>query len=151
MSMTIVEPEVSIVKTQEPAPVTPKEVAGFLQDGRPNSTLWRIIGTHFQRPIEYKTRAGRGGKMFKYIDARDVHDRLDEVVGPGNWSTKFNVLDVDKGIVECTITIFGVSKADVGYPNSSQDNLEEEPLKSAYSDSLKRAGVAWGIGRFLYS
>lgn len=97
-----------------------------------------------------KQRAGRGGQRFNYITARDVMDRLDAVVGPSNWSSVYRRVDVETGAVECRLTIYGVTKADVGYPNNPESDQETEKLKAAYSDALKRAAVQWGVGRFLY-
>ena len=83
-----------------------------------------------------------------YIDARQVFSRLDELFGPDGWQTGYRVLDAASGAIECTLTIAGISKSDVGYPNRSGG---EEPLKAAYSDATKRAAVQWGIGRWLYA
>ena len=52
--------------------------------------------------------------------------------------------EVSYGGIETTLTLFGVSKSDVG--NASM----AEQIKGAYSDGLKRAAVMWGIGRYLY-
>lgn len=84
-----------------------------------------------------------------YLDARNVMERLDEVVGPA-WSDSYREVNVgDKNGVECTINLFGeVSRADVGDPNS--DGMDDS-MKSAYSDAFKRAAVKFGIGRFLYA
>lgn len=93
-----------------------------------------------------------------YIDARAAAERLDDVVGPGNW--EFRIKNID-GIsaAECihgTLSIRvshsdgtfeWVSKEDVGYRNAKSD---EEPIKSAVSDALKRCGAQWGIGRYIY-
>jgi hypothetical protein len=49
-----------------------------------------------------------------------------------------------------------VWKWDVGYSNNPESDeetdrsYEHEPLKAAVSDGFKRAGVQWGVGRFLY-
>lgn len=118
-------------------------------DGRPTKEGWRKIGEMFQKPMPTKERPGRGGK-FKYITARQVQDRLDRVVGPGNWSTYFEVLDRAEHVVECRLHVFGIAKADVGYSNAPDREDEAEPMKAAYSDAFKRAAVHWGIGRFLY-
>lgn len=81
-----------------------------------------------------------------HIDARAVMNRLDDTVGPANWSDSYRVLN-DGRNVECTLIVCGVSKADVGQVN--KDGFAD-PLKSAYSDALKRAAVKFGIGRHLY-
>ena len=89
-----------------------------------------------------------------FIDARSVMDRLDSAVGVANWGDSYRHVSIkDKDYrgnvveqegVECTLTVFGVSKTDVGMPSQS------DGLKGAYSDALKRAAVKFGIGRFLY-
>lgn len=85
--------------------------------------------------------------VLAYMDARLVQNRLDEVVGPENWSfdwtpvgTKGDTITAAKG----TLTICGISKSDVG------DAGQTEPTKSTVSDAFKRAAVMWGIGRYLY-
>lgn len=150
------------------------------EDGTPTPAGWRYIHAQLSEPMEFQLRDGRGGKKFKYIDARQVQDRLDEAVGPGNWSTKFKVLyhDPERNniVVECQLTIFGVTKADTGSNNAPDidryvpakqgdwgtttdgegrivkinGSWEDQPFKAAYSDALKRAAVSWSIGRFLY-
>lgn len=92
---------------------------------------WRIG----QRNKE-KTRA----EMLVYIDARDVMDRLDEVCGL-NWQDDYKEVN---GRIVCTITIDGISKAD----GAGDTNIEGD--KGGISDAFKRAGVKWGIGRYLY-
>src|SRR5512140_2407061 len=78
-----------------------------------------------------------------YIDARDVMERLDEVVGP-DWSDRYEKAGTAQGLV-CYLTVCGVTRGDVG-----DENNENEPVKSAYSDAFKRAAVKFGVGRFLY-
>jgi hypothetical protein len=48
-------------------------------------------------------------------------------------------------MVRCKLTVMGVTKEDAG-----EASQEDEPLKSAVSDALKRAAVHFGIGRYLY-
>ena len=78
-----------------------------------------------------------------YIDARDVMERLDDVVG-GEWSDRYEKIEGGKGLM-CYLTVCGVTRADVG-----ADDNENEPAKSAVSDAFKRAAVKFGVGRFLY-
>jgi hypothetical protein len=116
---------------------------------------WDEVHKRLVKPFpesEIKTYdAGKGGKM-RYIDARMVQERLDDVVGSNNWSDTYMVIDSEQKAVECTLTIHGVSKSDVGYPNAGKDASDgnKEPLKAAYSDAFKRAAVRWGVGRHLY-
>lgn len=118
--------------------------------GKPTPDGWRLIGSNFRKEMPSKERPGRGGRSYSYIDARQVAARLDAVVGVGNWSTKFTILSLEDNIVECTLSVFGVSKADVGYSNAPDRDDENEPMKAAYSDAFKRSAVHFGIGRFLY-
>jgi hypothetical protein len=126
----------------------------------PTTEQWREIARQLREPFpaaDIKQRKGRGGQQFDYIDARAVMDRLDSVVGPENWCDTYEVIDLANGAVQCTLTVYGISKQDIGYPNAPMtatdktgNLMSDEPLKAAYSDALKRAAVQWGIGRFLY-
>jgi hypothetical protein len=84
-----------------------------------------------------------------YIEVRDVFDRLDDVVGPAGWQTALQVVD---GIVYGGIGIRNpqtgewVWKWDCGEISSGS----EMKAKGDVSDAYKRAGVQWGIGRYLY-
>ena len=112
-----------------------------------------------KKELDFKERSGPGGTTLAYIDARQVMDLLDEVVKPENWQCVYK--DVG-GKVYCGIGIrttmnlstkpdgdmtYGswVWKWDVG----TESNFDAE--KGEASDAFKRAGVKWGIGRFLYS
>lgn len=99
--------------------------------------------------IPYKWRVQSTNKSFAacvaYIDARDVMNLLDKVVGAENWTSEF--IEVGSGIF-CTLSIYvgnkWVSKTDCG----TESNVEAK--KGQASDAFKRAAVQWGIGRFLY-
>lgn len=85
------------------------------------------------------------GMALAYVDGRTIMDRLDTVVGPMNWSTKF--ITHDKGILcELSLCIGGqwVTKTD------GADNTDIEAVKGGISSALKRAAVSWGMGRYLY-
>lgn len=92
--------------------------------------------------IQTKPNSNGNSLCVAYIDARDVMQRLDDIAA-GNWSDDYRT--APSGGLECALTIFGVTRRDVG----STDN-ENEPEKSAYSDAFKRAAVKFGVGRFLY-
>ncbi|HKV58704.1 MAG TPA: Rad52/Rad22 family DNA repair protein [Ktedonobacteraceae bacterium] len=86
-------------------------------------------------------------QVVAYIDARMVQDRLDDVVGAGNWSFDWEPVVIDKGEVQVakgTLTILGVSKADAGTASNFEQSL------GAVSHCFKRAAVHWGVGRYLY-
>ena len=68
--------------------------------------------------------------------------RLDDVVGPENWSCKYPFT----GCCEISIHVYGrwVTKSN----GAGESDFEGE--KGQYSDSFKRAAVLWGVGRYLY-
>jgi hypothetical protein len=87
-------------------------------------------------------------QVVAYIDARAVQDRLDAVVGAGNWSFDWTPLVIDKGevmVAKGTIIIHGVAKSDAGSASNFEQSL------GAVSHCFKRAAVHWGIGRYLYN
>lgn len=86
-----------------------------------------------------------GGRNAAYIDARDVMKRLDDVMGPENWQDNYK--DVNDGFVcELTLRIDGewITKS------NGANRTKVEPTKGGISNSLKRAAVNWGVGRYLY-
>ena len=89
-----------------------------------------------------------GTTILLYKDARVDMNILDETVSAMNWQRGHSVID---GNLYCTISIWDetkeqwVTKSDVG----TESNTEKE--KGQASDSFKRAGFNWGIGRELYT
>ena len=79
-----------------------------------------------------------------YLSVRQVQDRLTEVMGP-NWQCK-HIVYGSKTICHLGLKLDGewIWRSD----GAGDTNFEAD--KGALSDSLKRAGVAWGIGRYLY-
>lgn len=117
-------------------------------------TIWDQLRAPFPREaVGWKPQVITGNRCLvaAYIDARDVMDRLDEVVGGGDWWDSYSVLDA--GCVACRLTLRisdrEVSKEDVGGPSDQKDVGDR--LKAAFSDALKRAAVKFGIGRYLYA
>ena len=110
--------------------------------------VWEGLASAFsEEEIEFLPRAHSNGKALglAYIDARTVMNRLDAVVGAGNWSFDFDVVSPDGKMVKGKLTVLGVTKHDAG-----EGSAEDEVLKSAVSDALKRCAVHFGIGRYLY-
>ena len=101
---------------------------------------------------DLKHRPGRAGMTFTYADARAVAQRLDDVLGIEGWQFEVKVADPIRGVVHGSLVIVIEGKStirqDFGYPNSTQD---DEPLKSAASDALRRCAAQVGVGRSLYS
>ena len=95
-----------------------------------------------------ETKKGVVAVLLLYKDARVDMNILDETVGAMNWKRSHELIG-DR--LYCTISIRDettnewVSKQDVG----TESNNEKE--KGQASDSFKRAGFNWGIGRELYT
>lgn len=115
-------------------------------------TIDKLPGLKVEIPYKFKPQSLKFGKaiMVSYIDARDAQDLLDSVVGPENWQTDYKVIN-DNLYASIGIkvkredgTSEWVWKTDCG----TESNQEKE--KGEASDAFKRAGVQWGIGRFLY-
>jgi hypothetical protein len=104
----------------------------------PESVSWRVGST---------TRDKSKGMALAYIDARDVMDRLDEVVGFNNWQDEY--IETSKGRVICRI---GIKVGDEWvYKSDGAGETSYEGDKGAISDAFKRAAVKFGIGRYLYN
>ena len=95
---------------------------------------------HFR--VGARTQDKSKGIALAYITSRDAAKRLDDVVGIENWQVRHP----REGYCEVGIKLDGewVWKGD----GAGETNVEGE--KGRYSDSFKRACVAWGISRYLY-
>lgn len=102
--------------------------------------------------IPYKWRVQSFSKnkpsasLVAYIDARDVMDALDSVVGADKWQSDFKEVD---GKLFAGIGIYIEDNWIWKWDTGTESNIEKE--KGEVSDGFKRAGVKWGIGRFLYN
>ena len=99
------------------------------------------------------TNDKKRGMALAYIDSRDLVDRLDAVCGPENWSS--DCFDAGDGRLAAKIGIWinerWVWKCDGAGGREAHKGLSENDAnKGDFSDALKRAGVQWGIGRYLY-
>lgn len=101
--------------------------------------------------IECKVNAinEKGLSLLLYKTARVDMDILDETVGPDNWQRDHKEC---KGNLFCGIGIYDeyntnwIWKYDCGVESAFGDKQKGEA-----SDSFKRAGFCWGIGRELYT
>ncbi len=107
-------------------------------------------------PYKWKVQTSKqwGCECVAYIDARQVMDVLDEVVGPGNWQDEYREV---AGNVYCDLALRIPNHGGPGAPaadwvSKSDCGVEStfESEKGQASDAFKRAAVKWGIGRFLY-
>ena len=114
--------------------------------------LSRLKEPFGEKDIEWRLQqcGEKNGKIWArclaYVTARAIESRLDEVCGSENWKNEFRA-GPDGGIL-CGISIKcggeWVTKWD------GAENTQVESVKGGLSDAMKRAGVQWGIGRYLY-
>lgn len=84
--------------------------------------------------------------LLLYKDARVDQDILDETVGNMNWQRKHS-----RENANCMIGIWDESKGDWVWKEDTGKESFSEAEKGLASDSFKRAGFNWGIGRELYT
>lgn len=95
-----------------------------------------------------EAKDGRKATLILYQNARSAMTILDSTLGPTAWQREYYEA---AGLLFCKIGIFNSDtnqwlwKSDTG----SKSNIEED--KGLASDAFKRAAVAWGIGRELYT
>ena len=81
-----------------------------------------------------------------YKDARFDMDILDETVGPMNWQRHHS-----RENANCIIAIWDENKKQWVEKEDTGTESYTEAQKGIASDSFKRAGTNWGIGRELYT
>lgn len=105
-----------------------------------------------EEDLEWRVQsAGKTGdkvwaRVLTYITNRAIMDRLDDVVGAGNWKNEYR--EWIKGSILCGLSI----KIDGEWicKWDGADGTDIEATKGGLSGAMKRAGVQWGIGRYLY-
>lgn len=106
--------------------------------------------------IEWRIQSQREGRAMAvpYVDNRAIQNRLDETVGPENWKNEFtpwHSADGGKTCAQlCGISIYCEDRHEWITKYDGAEDSDIEPIKGGLSDSMKRAAVQWGIGRFLY-
>ena len=104
--------------------------------------------------IEWKVISTKNGQttIAPFIDARAVMARLDEAFGPFGWQVRYTPAQV--GDEHGVIASIAIKNPETGEWVEKQDGsgpTDLEPFKGGISGALKRAAVAWGIGRELYT
>lgn len=112
--------------------------------------VWdKLKGPFNPEYVKWRPGASSGDKSsalgLAYVDAREIQERLDDVVGPMNWSDRYHQCCAST-ICELSLRIDGewILKSD----GAGQSKVEAD--KGSISDALKRAAVKFGIGRYLY-
>lgn len=113
---------------------------------------------------EIEWRIGRSGMTgsgkpwamcLAYVTSRAIMDRLDDVCGPVNWKDEYEPMEIagaDGEVVsgiKCSLSIMSSDGWITKQDGAQCTNIES--FKGGLSDSLKRAAVKWGIGRYLYN
>lgn len=110
----------------------------------PEDIEWMIQGT----PVKKGSRII--ARCFAYVTNRAIQQRLDDVVGADKWRNEYRDVPNSngKGAALCGLSILvdgeWVTKWD------GAENTDIEAVKGGLSNSMKRAGAQWGIGRYLY-
>lgn len=90
----------------------------------------------------------KGVVLLLYKNARCDMNILDETVGATNWQRKHYEC---KGNLFCEIGIYDKEKKEWVYKGDCGTESNSDKEKGEASDSFKRAGFNWGIGRELYT
>lgn len=110
-----------------------------------NNPMFRTLRAD-EIDVRVSTINEKGASLLLYKDARCDMNILDETVGPFNWQRSHS-----RENANCIISIWDedkkqwISKEDTGVESFT------EKEKGIASDSFKRAGFNWGIGRELYT
>lgn len=106
----------------------------------PDKVSWRVA-----RVVNDDGERGKA-QVLAYIDARDVMERLDYIMGIEGWQCRYSHTQT-KTVCDIGLKLGGewVWKSD----GAGDTDVEAE--KGALSDAFKRAAVRWGIGRYLYT
>lgn len=96
--------------------------------------------------VRVATCSEKGVSLLLYKDARVDQDILDETVGPMNWQKHYS-----RDNANCIISIWDDTKKQwIDKEDTGTESFTEKE-KGLASDSQKRSGFAWGIGRELYT
>lgn len=132
-----------------------------MTSNNPRVALEELLKARFPES-EHRSFKGRGGIDLTYIEDETLMDRLDEVLGVGNWNTQTELVDIDRGIVKVTLTgtlpgavpplhpnegPSSFTFQDFGYPT----NPGGEALKEAVTDGFRRVVRYLGPGRYVYA
>ena len=116
---------------------TAEQLAALAAPFSPTAISWRVGSMN-----KDKTKA----MALAYVDARDVQDRLDEVMGI-DWQCEFVPMPNSTACCRIGLMLDGVWR----WRSNGAGATDIEGDKGQYSDAFKRAAVLWGVGRYLYA
>jgi len=121
------------------------------------------IGFRAMTKVPYGGQAYAGAQVAAYIGAQSVIQRLNAVV-PGRWRQQFQAIPGElvpagarRVYLACRLTVTlpveeGGPDVEALYEDLGEiDQASLAGVKALYSDARKRAGVAAGIGAYLYT
>lgn len=94
-----------------------------------------------------KTARGPWVRVLAYIDNRAIMERLDAVAGVDGWRNEFH--HAGTGAVLCGLSLNIMGAWITKWDGANETDIEA--AKGGISNAMKRAGVEWGIGRYLYN
>lgn len=115
----------------------------------------RLEAPFSEKDIEWRAqrivKVGNSHKaiMLAYLTSRAVMQRLDDVFGVFGWQDEYERWG-ENG-VKCTIWIRDPATNEWVKKTDGADDTDIEATKGGFSNSLKRACVKLGIGRYLYN
>ncbi|KAA6446997.1 Rad52/Rad22 family DNA repair protein [Bacillus swezeyi] len=116
-----------------------KEIDEKLKKPFPEEDIeWRVLRT-------FKWGNKQKAVVVPYLENRAIQNRLDELFGPFGWENEFK--EIHQGVL-CGIRIWFGDRAITKWDGADLTNFEK--TKGGISNSMKRAAVEWGIGRYLY-
>ena len=95
--------------------------------------------------------------IMPYVTNRAIQERLDNVFGIFGWENEYREVRQDTKIsFLCGITVMDQTTTGKNFPRQvtkwdGADETNFENFKGGLSNSMKRAGVQFGIGRYLYN
>jgi len=98
---------------------------------------------------QVRERVGHGGTKLRWVPARVVAQRLDQVLGVGGWDLHVTRIAENTVHAQLSITLPDGTRAtrgDYGYETGGSG----EALKEASSDALRRVASLFGVARYLY-
>ena len=118
----------------------------------PEEVTARLAEPFEAAEVKWKPAVVSGSRALAlaYVDARVIQDRLDAVLGVIGWQDEYTMLPDGNVMCKLRCKIGGewIQKVDVGGQSEQPDDGDK--MKAAFSDSLKRAAVKFGVGRYLY-
>lgn len=107
-----------------------------------------LLANEIECRVQSLQKNGTACILFLYKDARCDMNILDETFGIGYWKREHQVIN---GVMYCGISVYNkdIDEWVVRWDAGTKSMTEGE--KGEASDSFKRAGTNWGIGRELYA